>query len=385
MNDYSYFFENSQLLNLFVSAFDDAFVYRYDARSRQAKERIDVRYVHGPKHRVLHDLSDRAKSLTLPVVTIEQTRLSRDTTRIHNKDQFLYRKQLDSTNRLAKIPTPIPVNLELNVSIISYFKEDLDQIIQNFVVNCNPYIIVSWKVPEKFNMPFLDEIRSEIQWSGDITYNNPKDLSPDVKWRISADTTFTIKGWLFKDFDQNQAPIYVVTTDFYALCASSKFCDYNLFDALSSSTLESDTVSISAYPEFTNYFINGIPYDTLYLNDLNDKNFTFYGKRFGYNNTWYLSSNQVISELPYTEIDTEKFPTISAYKLPDNVITTVNDNIVTISLSANYFSGLSSDVYFVTANEAGWAASIPIFVNTDNIYYNGLEIWFNGEEWIFSS
>jgi hypothetical protein len=333
-------------------------VYRYDARTREPKEKIEVRYVNGPKHRVLHDLSDRAKTLTLPVVTIEQTGLKRDSNRVHNKDQFLYRKQLDSTNRLAKIPTPIPVNLELNVSIISYFKEDLEQIIQNFIVNCNPYIIVSWKFPEKFDLPFLDEIRTEVQWSGDITYNNPKDLSPDIKWRISADTSFTIKGWLFKDYNQTQAPIYVVNADFHALPVSNRFCDYNLFDAISAEGVVTDSVSISAYPEFTNYFINGIHQgDSLVVTELNDRNFTFYGKRFNYSNTWYLSGAYSIPELVYTEIDTAKFPTISAYQLPENVITVVNDNIVTVSLSSNYFNNLSGNMVFVTANDAGWVAS----------------------------
>ena len=132
MQDYNYFFENSDLLNMFVAAFDDAF--GYDARTRVAKEKIVVRYVNGPKHRVLHDLSDRAKTLTLPVVTIEQTSLERDPSRIHNKGQNIYRKQLDGTNRMATIPQPIPVNLTLDVNIICYFKEDLDQIIQNFVI-----------------------------------------------------------------------------------------------------------------------------------------------------------------------------------------------------------------------------------------------------------
>ena len=343
---------------MFVAAFDDAFVYRYDARTRVAKEKIEVRYVNGPKHRVLHDLSDRAKTLTLPVVTIEQTSLARDPSRIHNKDQFIYRKQLDSTNRMAKIPQPIPVNLTLEVNIICYFKEDLDQIIQNFVVNCNPYIMVSWKVPEKFNMPFIDEIRSEIQWSGDISYENPKDLSPDVKWRISASTSFTVKGWLFKDYNQIQAPIYVVNADFHALPFSNRFCDYNLFDAISAEGVQSESVSISAYPEFTNYFINGIHQgDSLVVTELNDRNFQFYGKRFNYNNTWYLSGAYDIPELVYTEIDTAKFPTISAYQLPENVITTVNDNIVTVSLSSNYFSNLSGNMVFVSANDAGWVAS----------------------------
>lgn len=358
MKQYSYFFENSQLLNLFVSAFDDAFVYRYDALTREAKERIDVRYVHGPKHRVLHDLSDRAKTLTLPVVTIEQTRLTRDLSRIQHKNNFIYRKQLDSTNRMSKIPTPVPVNIELDVNIICYFKEDLDQIVQNILVNCNPYIIVSWKIPEKFDLPFIDEIRSEIQCSGDFSYENPKDLSPEVKWRVSANTTFTIKGWLFKDYDQNQAPIYVINTDFHALPVSNRFCDYNLFDAISAEGVQTDSISISAYPEFTNYFINGVHQgDSLVVTELNEKNFQFYGKRFGYNNTWYLSANTNISELEYVEISTAKSPTISAYQLPENVVNVVNDNIATISLSSNYFDNFTGDAIFISANNAAWVSS----------------------------
>lgn len=358
MQDYNYFFENSQLLNLFVAAFDDAFVYRYDARTRQPKEKIEVRYVNGPKHRVLHDLSDRAKSLTLPVVTIEQTSLARDPSRIHNKDQFIYRKQLDSTNRLAKIPQPIPVNITVDVNIICYFKEDLDQIVQNIVTQCNPYIMVSWKIPEKFNLPFIDEVRSEIQMTGDFSYENPKDLSPDVKWRISASNTFVIKGWLFKDHNQTQKPIYVINADFHALPVSNRFCDYNLFDAISAEGVVTDSISISAYPEFTNYFINGVHQgDSLVVTELNDRNFTFYGKRFGYNNDWFISSDTNIPELIFTEINTAKFPIVSAYKIPDNIIQIVNDNIATISLSSNYFSNLSGNYYFITSNQSGWVSS----------------------------
>jgi hypothetical protein len=359
VNDYSYFFENSQLLNLFVSAFDDVFVYRYDAKTKDDKEKIEVRYVHGPKHRVLHDLSDRAKTLTLPVVTIEQTSLSRDASRIQNKDQFLYRKQLNSDNSLVKIPTPIPVNLELSVNIICYFKEDLEQIIQNFVVNCNPYIIVSWKFPEKFGLPFLDEIRSEIQWSGNINYSNPKDLSPDVKWRISAETSFTIKGWLFKNYDNpKQSPIYRVNADFHALPVSKRFCDYNVFDSISAIGVQTESLSVGAYPELTNYFVNGNPRQgSLVVSDLNEKFFAFYGKNLNYNNTWYLSSNAPIQELNYVEINTAKSPTISAYQLPDDVITTIDNNIASISFDVDYFGNFNGDAVFITANDVAWAIS----------------------------
>jgi hypothetical protein len=378
MKDYSYFFENSQLLNLFVAAFDDAFVYRYDAKTRQAKERIDVRYINGPKHRVLHDLSDRAKTLTLPVVTIEQTSLARDSSRIQNKDQFLYRKQLDSTNRLAKIPTPIPVNLELAVNIICYFKEDLDQIIKNFVVNCNPYIVVSWKFPEKFELPFLDEIRSEIQWSGDISYENPKDLSPDVKWRISASTSFTVKGWLFKDYNQTQAPIYVVNADFHALPVSNRFCDYNLFDAISAEGVVSDRVSISAYPEITNIFYNNekinIPiYENIVIDGRYDNTFVLYGKRFYNTSSWYLSSGTPDFFTNYTEISTIKFPVISAYKIPDEYISYDNENIAKISFPKNILSSFG-EFKFVISNGVAWD------VYPKGMYYS----WLSGENYSYS-
>ena len=349
---------------LFVSAFDDAFVKRFDAKTRESRERVDVRYVFGPKHRVLHDLSDRAKTLTLPVVTIEETGLTRDPSRIHNKGQYIYRKNLDSTNRMSKIPTPIPVNIDLNVDIIAYYKEDIDQIIQNFIVNCNPYIIASWRIPDDFELPFYDEIRTEIQWSGDINYDNPRDLSPDVKWRISANTSFTVKGWLFKSETQNQAPIYEIDATFISNPSVSSFCLDNYYAVVSADGLESETVSVSAYPQFTNYFVNGNEhYDNIELESLNDKNFVFYGKMFDQNNTWYLSSNQVIPELTYTEINTAVYPTVSAYLLPDNIIKIVDGYLSTISFDSNYFSNLSSDVTFVTRNDAGWASTLPIFIN----------------------
>jgi hypothetical protein len=339
-----------------VSAFDDAFVYRYDAKSRKAKEKIVVRYVNGPKHRVLHDLNDRAKTLTLPVVTIEQTSIKRDPTRVFHKDKILYRKH-PNDNKLSKIPTPIPVSMDLDVNIICYFKEDLDQIIQNFVVNCNPYIIVSWKVPDDFELPFIDEVRSEIQWSGDLTYDNPKDLSPDTKWRISARTSFTIKGWLFKSFEQNQDIIYTVKADFINSDLNARFCTTG-YD-LSGISGETETIMISAFPEFTNisYFNNAgsFPiYDDLIIKKEFDNGFTLYGKRFDYNNTWYLSSGVTNFYTNFEEISTAKFPKISAYRIPDEYIDVIDANRVRIELPENTLSAVGN-FKFITANEAGWA------------------------------
>ena len=367
MQDYSYFFENLDLTNLFISAFDDAFVYRYDANTRKAKERIDVRYIHGPKHRVLHDLNDRAKTLTLPVVTFEQVSLSRDTSRILSKGEHFFRSG-GNDNKIAKIPVPIPVNLEFNVSIISYFKEDLEQIIQNFVVNCDPYIIVSWKTPEDFGMPFLDEIRSEIQWSGSVSYNNPKDLSPDTKWRISADTAFTLKGWLFKSLDNRQAPIYTVKTDFKTVSLGGRY-DYDNVDSLSANSLLTDTILISAYPEFTNLYYN---YGNLKLtvdDNLTIKNdfensFLVYGKRFSYNNSWYLSSGEPNFYTNFELVSTARYPLISAYNITD-FVNVESDNVVRITIPSGTLSA-NGEFKIITANEAGWASYPESVIKVSN-------------------
>jgi hypothetical protein len=355
-----YHFEQLDLLSSFVSAFDDAFVYRYDAITREQKERIDVRYVLGPKHRVLHDLNDKAKNLTLPVVTIEQTNLVRNANRILHKGQHFFRPSTGSPeNKIAKIPVPVPVDIDVSVSIIGKFKEDIDQIIQNFIVYCDPYIIVPLQIPAEFGVDFVDEIRVEIQWDGNISYTNPKDLSPDTKWRITADTTFKIKGWLFKEQVDKQAPIYVVKNDFRSINLQDRLFSYNDYSSLSGDIYSTEVISISAYPEFTNIFYNLSGTTIPVLNSItilqeNPLNILLLGKRFDYSNTWYLSGD-VISPYSYSEIVTAKYPTISAYKLPLSTFNVSNDNIANINIPANILSG--GNFTFVTSNSAGWVST----------------------------
>ena len=45
---------------------------------------------------------------------------------------------------------PVPVNLEVSMSILARYMEDVDQIISNFAPYNNPYIILSWPVPKAF-------------------------------------------------------------------------------------------------------------------------------------------------------------------------------------------------------------------------------------------
>lgn len=343
---------------MFASAFDDTFLYRYDANTRVAKERIDVRYIVGPKQRILHDLNDKAKTLTLPVVTIQQTSFSKDLSRVFNKGKK-FKYQDKETNTIYTVPTPVPVNLEIQLSIICKFKEDLDQILQNFTSFCNPYIIVSWKEPEKFGLPFLNEIRTEIQWSGEASIESYQELSNDQKWRITADTNFTIKGWIFPPHENQIAPIYYIDNNFKTVGTGVELYDYDNYNQLSAAALDTDTITVSAIPHFTNAFYTyeskKLPiYDNLVIDGRIDNRFTFYGDMFDRTNSFYLSSNKSDFYTDYQLISTAKSPLISGYKIPDEWIYNHTDDMFSVVLSANILSSFG-EFRIITANEAGWA------------------------------
>jgi len=360
---YSYFREQQNVISQFVAAFDGSFVYRY-TKDFQAKEKINVRYVFGPKQRVIYDIVNQAKNMTLPVISIEQTNLKRDSSRIQFKDQKITRPNLNDNKSISRIPTPVPVTMDLNVSIVCNYKEDIDQIVSNFIPWCNPYFIISWKIPQEFGMDFTDELRTEVSWSGSVDYENPTNIDHSDKYKIVGNTTFSVKGWIFPALETPVAPIYVVHNNFIAVSSGASLNGYDDYYSLSANNSSTtDVILVSAYPEFTNYFVNGMPYQQLTINSINSKTFTFYGKRFSYNNSWYLSSYIPIDGLIFEEIKTAKFPTVSAYRIPENIITTVNDNIVSIRFTSDSFSLSSGEYKFITSNNAGWGISTGIFVD----------------------
>ena len=129
------------------------------------------------------------------VVAVSMTSISRDNERVFNK---IFGQYESSTNNIESkhLPMPIPVNIGINMSIMSRYQSDVDQIISNFIPYNNPYIVISWKVPSELSTT-LTEIRSEVLWSGDLSLSYPNELQPNQPTRVSADTAFTIKGWIF--------------------------------------------------------------------------------------------------------------------------------------------------------------------------------------------
>lgn len=144
--------------------------------------------------------------------------MSRDPSRVFNKVSGFH-IPFNSTETpddfVKKIPAPVPINIGINMTIVTKYQADMDQILTNFIPYCDPYIVISWKLPglTKSQLPF--EIRTEILWSGNVNLNYPTELNGNQAFRVSADTSFTIKGWMFKKMDETIKKIYTIQSDYF--------------------------------------------------------------------------------------------------------------------------------------------------------------------------
>ena len=373
MKSQSYNFEIKDLLTQFVAAFDDVIIKRYD-KNRTVKEVIDVRYVLAPKQRVMYDIVNKAQNLTLPVVAINMTSITRDTSRVFNKLDSVY-NPLSETNN-TNVKTPVPINIEVSMSILARYLQDMDQILSNFVPYNNPYIILSWKEPS-LNPSQVVEIRSEVLWNGTISLTEPLDTSYSDKFRIIADTSFTIKGWLFKDQNDLSTPIYFANTNFISVNKNLiiDIDNYNFsYSALSADATgipEIETISLSAIPVFTNIYyklsgegkLHEVIANFNINNNFNNK-FVIYGNNFSKTTSVLLSTNKALSG---TQVSLSSKYTGSAigYTLSSQYYEILTDNILTISLPK--LSG-ASNFNFIISNDAGWDTSYNInnftFTNT---------------------
>lgn len=221
MKQEPYYFEIKDMMAQFITAFDDIIIKRYNV-NRKAEDKLAVRILYSPKQRVLYDIINTAQNMTLPAVAVNIASISRDNSRVFNKlDSVNYTQ--GSNNKSGRYKAPVPINISVNMSIITRYQTDMDQILSNFIPYSNPYVIIAWKVPEAFDLPSPQEIRCEVLWDGNVTINYPVELNGQQKPRVVADTTFTIKGWVFKEVTGPYDNIYYVD---YSLNAENNITSF---------------------------------------------------------------------------------------------------------------------------------------------------------------
>jgi hypothetical protein len=370
---YTYNFEIKDLLTQFVAAFDDTIIKRYD-ESRNVRQELEVRYVFAPKQRVMYDIINKAQNITLPVVTVDLASVSYDSSRAFNKVNKL--RTFISEDESISMDMPTPINLEINMSILGRYMQDIEQIITNFAPYTNPYIILAWKEPTSNGETI--EVRSEVIWSEDISLNTPTETTYSDKFRVVADTSFTIKGWLFKNTNTEDTPIYFIDQNLVAAGKDWKLqqplesLDYDNFFNNFKDDPDNDTyvttTRLSGVPEISNIYLNtsASPMEVSYVSpitlnkqsaDYSVYNYTLIGDNYDHTTSVLLSSNNLTLTNNLTTFDTEYTGPITGFILPKENYTVMSNN--TMNITMPYLSG-SGDVDIIINNPAGWTSTKTI-------------------------
>jgi len=260
VRQYSYYFEVKDLILQFLAAFDNVVIKRYD-KNRQPLTTQQVRYIYAPKERVLFDLVNPAQNVTLPVVSITIGSITRDNNRVFNKNAGFYAYGSptagDPSTQSFYYKAPNPVNIDVKMSIISRYQSDMDQVLSNFIPFNNPYIILSWTTPKIFNLPYTQEIRTEVLWNGNINFEYPTDINGQQKALIVANTGFTIKGWLFPDPQDPVKNIFRIDVSMTAVSAGTSLT-YGSYSNLKSQVI-TDNEALSGFYNTDQFSISGYP------------------------------------------------------------------------------------------------------------------------------
>ena len=377
MKNYTYNFEIKDLLTQFVAAFDDTVIKRFN-RAGAPEQEVEVRYVFAPKQRIMHDVVNKAQNLQLPVVAVNLTSVSYDTDRVFNKLHNF--DNASGVNSASSIRTPTPVNLTVNMSILCRYMQDMEQILSNFVPYADPYIVLAWKEPVSDALDSdVIEIRTEVLWDQNINLNTPTETTYSDKFRIIADTSFTIKGWLFRNQNETANPIYFIENNFintsptYSFNQALTSLEYEaFFDSLTADAgYDIDTISLSGIPEITNvYFntsaslleVNGPVTVTSGAYTYNTNSYTLLGSHYNETEFVLLSSNSTLTS-GFTSLSTTYTGAVSGYLLPAANWTVLSDEVINITLPLLLDSG-KFDI--IIKNPAGWKTSAEI----DGFYFN---------------
>lgn len=192
MNAYTYDFEVQTMSTALMNAFSDIIIKRFN-NNKDSRDQIKTRIVYAPKQRVLLDLLDKDQNLQLPVISVSIGGMARDDSRVFNKILGTYHTPVGKTTSVHEKGV-LPVNVTYNISIMTRYQQDMDQILSHLLPYINPYFVISWRTPSRPD----HEIRSKVLWDGNSTVTYPVEQNANQVARVVADLTFTFQGWLFQ-------------------------------------------------------------------------------------------------------------------------------------------------------------------------------------------
>lgn len=363
MNEYTYDFEVQTMSIVLMNAFSDIIINRFDV-NKNVKNSIKTRIVYAPKQRVLNDLLNKDQNLQLPVMAVNITGVSRDESRVFNKILGTYHTPANTSFSVHERGV-LPIDVSYNVSIMTRYQQDMDQILSHLLPYINPYFVVSWRTPSRPD----HEIRSKVLWNGSVNVQYPNDLNSNQVARVVADLTFTFQGWLFKPYE-NIENIYTFNTNFInsGPIPFDTLIDLDRTMLSSIKTIGSESIIYTAAPPRPKFV------DPVYAKAKTTQEMTVWGSGFEFVTNVYLSGDPVKNtstlQNPFSSLGelSASFPSFFATKLlPSTWSTNREDNSLTFVTSPSSLLANSGIIDIIVENPRGYgklSKNVPI--NTFN-------------------
>jgi hypothetical protein len=368
MNQYTYDFEVQMMSTMLINAFSDIIINRFDV-NKNVRNRIKTRVVYAPKDRILNDLLNRDQNLQLPVMSVNIGGITRDENRVFNKILGTYFTPPNASHSVHERGV-LPVDITYNVSIMTRYQQDMDQILSHMLPYINPYFVVSWRTPTRPD----HEIRSKVIWNGNVNIQYPNDINATQVARVVADLSFTFQGWIFQQSEEIEN-IYTFNTN-YINAGAVPFDDIT---SLSMNQLSSlDTVS------YDNIIYTVVPPKPKFIEPTYAKKnviqkLAVWGSGFEYVTNVYLSgapvSNNSTLQNPFSATTdlSGNFPAFLGVKLSPELWTSDKyENSVTITTAPSSLIDSAGLLDIIVENPRGYGAlSQNVPINTFNPFASG--------------
>jgi len=332
LKTYTFHNEFKILIAQVLNALGDLVIRRLsELDDKSYTDKLDVGLKWSPKQRIIYDMVNLNQHIQLPTMCLNTASISYDRDRTFNKIAgFTVSEQILSGG--GRFPQPLPVKLVLPFSILGRYQRDIDQILTCIFANFFPYIIISYKHPD------LDtEVRCRVEWDGYTNMSYPIDIPATTHYRIGADSSFTVYGWIYRNSNNPFGIIHKIDTTFTAV--SNIIDDFPTLQAMES-PITTDYFTISGRPQL--HSIN--PY--VANMGISGQTFNIIGDMF-----------QFVTGLAISSTPTGSYP-LSSYQF-------INPYMNSVKLSAKYpgFSGipiLSSDWTFVNEHQINFTLPTPV-------------------------
>lgn len=153
---------------------------------------------------ILKSLENESGAIKLPLYILQSTDIKSDPIRNADLHVDVFYQQDSSFSKLP-IDHPLyrpyalskrrglPITINYTLTLVTKYKEDLDQMCTNWMVHYRPDIYVKWWHPRNNEAP----LESEILWDQSINIESPVENQGSDKFQWKATTNFTYKSWLF--------------------------------------------------------------------------------------------------------------------------------------------------------------------------------------------